>query len=120
MVATAGIPATVRLELTPAGLLSGIAILIAHELTVTEPGAGGGAEAVLNCVPLIPATPPQTGPAGLIETTGKGLTVKVAQLDTLVGGFHGAQTPVTMQRYALPLNKPFTEVMVSVEVFTPT
>jgi hypothetical protein len=98
-VALAGIPATVRLELTPFGVLSGTGILITPELTVTEPGTGGGVVAVLNAVPLIPGTPPHTGPAGVMVTTGLGLTVKVAQLETLVGGMNGVQVPLTMQRY---------------------
>jgi hypothetical protein len=106
--------------LTPLAVLSGIARLIVPELTVTEPGTGGGADAVLNCVPNKPATPPHTGPTGLIVTTGKGLTVKVAQFDTLVGGMNGEQIPVTMQRYPLPLNKPVTPVMLSVAAFAPT
>jgi len=98
MVALAGIPATVKLELTPFGVLSGTGILIGPELTVTEPGTGGGVDAVLNCVPNKPATPPHTGPAGVMVTTGLGFTVKVAQFDTLVGGVHGAQVPDTIQR----------------------
>jgi hypothetical protein len=44
MVAFAGMPATVRFELVPAGVLSGIGTEIAPEFTVTVPGTGGGAE----------------------------------------------------------------------------
>jgi hypothetical protein len=90
------------------------------ELTVTEPGTGGGAEPTDNAVPLIPATPPQLI-GGVIATTGNGLTVKVAQFDMLVGGVtgHGAQTPVTITRYPLPLIATVTPLMLSVAVFTP-
>ena len=119
IVALAGTPAMFMIWLTPLAVLSGTGRLIVPELTVTEPGTGGGADAVLNCVPNTHLTPPHTGPGGVIVTTGNGLTVKVAQFDTLVGGMNGEQIPVTMQRYPLPLNKPGTGLIVSVAVFAP-
>jgi len=80
-----------------ANLLSGTGILIGPEFTGTDPGTGGGAEPTLHWVPKMPATPPQlTG--GVIETFGLGLTVNNAQFETLVGGFHGAQVPLSTAR----------------------
>ena len=118
-VALAGTHETARVVDTPFAVLSGTGTLIVPDAVVQLPGTGGGVDAVLNCVPNKPATPPHTGPTGLITTTGKGLTVKVAQFDTLVGGFHGAQIPVTITRYPLPLNVPFTGFIVSVAVLAP-
>ena len=97
IVAFAGIPATVRLELAPTGLLSGTGTLITPEFTVTEPGTGGGVEPTLNWVPKTHATPPHTGPAGVIATTGKGLTVNSAQLEILAP-LTGAHAPVNITR----------------------
>ena len=99
IVALAGTPAIAITLLTPFAVLSGTARLIVPELTATDPGTGTGAEAVLNCVPLMPATPPHTGPAGVIVTTGNGLTVKVAQFEILAVPT-GAHAPLMIQRYA--------------------
>jgi hypothetical protein len=119
MVALAGTPAIAITLLTPLAVLSGTVRLIVPEFTVTEPGTGGGAEPTDNCVPMIPATPPQLI-GGVIETTGNGLTVNNAQLDMLLGvGFQGAQTPVTMQRYPLLVNPTVTGPTLSVAVVAP-
>ena len=98
MVAFAGIPATVRLEVAATLVPSGIGTLIAPEFTVTVPGTGVGNWLTVKAVPLIPATPPQlTG--GVITRFGSGLTVRVTQLDILAVPI-GAQAPVTTNRYA--------------------
>ncbi|MBK6635617.1 MAG: hypothetical protein IPG38_16175 [Chitinophagaceae bacterium] len=47
--------------------------MIVPELALACPGTGGAAVAALNKVPLIPATPPHTGPAGVMVTTGLGV-----------------------------------------------
>ena len=100
MVALAGTPAMVRFVVAAAPVPSGIGTLIVPELALALPGTGGEPAVTVNAVPLIPATPPHTGPTGVIAIVGLGLTVKVAQFDILVGGVHGAQTPVTITRYA--------------------
>ena len=97
IVALAGTPATVRFEVAAAPVPSGIGTLIVPELTVTCPGTGGAEESTLNCVPLIPATPPQLT-AGVIETFGLGLTVNNAQFETLVAGIHGEHVPLSTAR----------------------
>jgi hypothetical protein len=102
IVALTGTPAIVRLAVAATLLPSGIGTLIAPEFTVTLPGTGGEPEVTVKAVPLIPATPPQlTG--GVTTIVGLGLTVKVAQFDTLVGGMNGVQVPPSTQRYAYPL-----------------
>ena len=93
----AGTPATARFELTPAGLLSGIAMLITPEFVVNDPGTGGGTAApTLNSVPLMPATPPQET-AGVIATVGFGLTVNTAALEMLFVNI-GLHEPLSTQR----------------------
>ena len=97
MVALAGTPATVILLIAPAGEASGTTILMAPELTVNEPGTGGGAAApVDNNKPLIPATPPQPE-VGVTVTTGTALIAKMAPVEILAVPF-GAQVPVSTQR----------------------
>ena len=98
MVAVAGTPATFKILLAPAAVLSGIGTLMTPELTVSVPGTGGALEPTDNCVPLIPATPPQTWPTGVIATTGNGLTVNTAAFETFNAGEPGAHTPLNMQR----------------------
>ena len=99
MVALAGTHETARVVDTPFAVLSGTATLIAPDAVVQLPGTGGAADAVLSSVPLMPATPPHTGPAGVITTTGKGLTVNVAQFEILAVPI-AAQVPPNTTRYA--------------------
>ena len=99
IVALAGTPAIAIALVVPAASPSGIARLTVPELTVTTPGIGVGAEPTDNKVPLIPATPPHTGPTGVIATVGFGLTVNVAQFETLVAGVNGEHVPPNIQRY---------------------
>jgi hypothetical protein len=94
----AGTVETASVCVAPAGVLSGTGTLIAPELTVTEPGTGGGAEPATIKVPFIPATPPQTGPAGFNTTTGKVFTVKMALFE-MFSVASGGHTPLNTQRY---------------------
>ena len=96
IVALAGTPAIVKAVLVPAATPSGTTRLSVGEATVTEPGTGGGAEAVLSCVPLIPATPPQEN-CGVIVTFGKGLTDNTAQAEILLP-LTGAHVPANTTR----------------------
>ena len=115
MVAFAGIPVTaITLLAAVVGLVgkapSGIATLIVPEVNVALPGTGGTAEPTVKATPLIPATPPQTGPTGVIGKTGRLLTVSVAAFDVNAG----LQIPVTIQRYLFPLKIADRGLMVNV------
>jgi hypothetical protein len=100
IVALAGTPAIVRLEVAATFVPSGIGTAITPEFALALPGTGGEADVTVKAVPLMPATPPHTGPTGVTAILGLRLTVKVAQFDTLVGGMNGVQVPLNTQRYA--------------------
>jgi hypothetical protein len=94
IVAVPGIPETFKVCVAPAAELSGIATLIAPELTVADPGIGGAEEPAVICVPETPAIPPQSGEAGVKDITGKPFTVSMAAAEVAVG----AQVPDTIMR----------------------
>ncbi len=76
---------TFILLLAPAAVLSGTATLIEPELKVAVPGTGGADEPAVNNVPLVPATPPQTGPGGVTGIIGNAFTVNMAPLEIAAG-----------------------------------